>query len=109
MIDVLQGVPICIAHHAPLTKRVIENAPDLRFFIVCRGGPVNVNVPVATQHGVLVAFTPARNAAATAEHTIAMILSAMRLIPRQTQPSGGANGRETTHGQQQVLNLKPRR
>jgi D-3-phosphoglycerate dehydrogenase / 2-oxoglutarate reductase len=81
MIAALQGVSICIAHHAPLTKRVIENAPDLRLFVVCRGGPVNVNVPAATQRGILVAFTPARNAAATAEHTIAMMLSAMRLIP----------------------------
>jgi D-3-phosphoglycerate dehydrogenase len=82
MIAALRGVSICIAHHAPLTERVIENAPDLRLFIVCRGGPVNVNIPAATQRGILVASTPARNAAATAEHTIAMILSAMRLIPQ---------------------------
>jgi D-3-phosphoglycerate dehydrogenase len=82
MIAALKGVSICIAHHAPLTRHVIENAPDLRFFIVCRGGPVNVNIPAATEHGILIAFTPARNAAATAEHTIAMMLSAMRLIPQ---------------------------
>jgi D-3-phosphoglycerate dehydrogenase len=81
MIEALQGVSVCIAHHAPLTERVIEHAPDLQLFIVCRGGPVNVNVPAATQHGILIAYTPARNAAATAEHTVAMMLSAMRLIP----------------------------
>jgi D-3-phosphoglycerate dehydrogenase len=82
MIKALQGVSICIAHHAPLTKNVLEHAPDLKLFIVCRGGPVNVNVPAATAHGVTVAYTPARNAAATAEHTIAMILSALRGIPQ---------------------------
>jgi D-3-phosphoglycerate dehydrogenase len=81
MIDALQGVSICIAHHAPLTRHVIENAPDLKLFIVCRGGPVNVNLAAATEHGIAVAYTPARNAAATAEHTVAMMLSAMRLIP----------------------------
>lgn len=81
MITALQGVSICIAHHAPLTRRVIENSPDLDLFIVCRGGPVNVNLEAATEHGILVVNTPARNATATAEHTIAMMLSAMRMIP----------------------------
>lgn len=81
MIEVLKNVSICIAHHAPLTRRVIENAPDLKLFIVCRGGPVNVNLAAATEHGIVVAYTPARNAAATAEHTVAMILSAIRAIP----------------------------
>jgi D-3-phosphoglycerate dehydrogenase len=81
MIEILQGVSICIAHHAPLTKNVLEHVPDLRLFVVCRGGPVNANLEAATRHGVSVAYTPARNAAATAEHTIAMILSALRGIP----------------------------
>lgn len=82
MIEVLQGVSVCIAHHAPLTKNVLEHTPDLKLFIVCRGGPVNVNVPAATEHGVTIGYTPARNAAATAEHTIAMILSSLRGIPQ---------------------------
>jgi D-3-phosphoglycerate dehydrogenase / 2-oxoglutarate reductase len=82
MIKELQGVTLCVAHHAPLTRRVLEYAPDLRLFVVCRGGPVNVNVEAATQHGVTVGYTPARNATATAEHTVAMLLSAVRGIPR---------------------------
>ena len=82
MIAVLAGVSVCVAHHAPLTKRVLQHAPDLKLYVVCRGGPVNANVAAATEHGVAVAFTPARNAAATAEHTIAMVLSALRGIPR---------------------------
>ena len=81
MIDLLRGVSLCIAHHAPLTRRIMEHAPDLKLFIVCRGGPVNVNVPAAIEHGITIAYTPARNAAATAEHTVAMMLSAMRGIP----------------------------
>jgi len=64
MIEILQGVSICIAHHAPLTKNVLEHVPDLRLFVVCRGGPVNANLEAATRHGVSVAYTPARNAAA---------------------------------------------
>lgn len=81
MIEMLRSVSICVAHHAPLTEKILDHAPDLRLFVVCRGGPVNANLDAATRHGVSVAFTPARNAAATAEHTIAMILSALRGIP----------------------------
>ncbi len=83
MIEALKGVQLCVAHHAPLTERVLQQAPDLRLFVVCRGGPVNANVKAATEYGVAVAYTPARNAAATAEHTIAMILSTLRGIPHK--------------------------
>jgi D-3-phosphoglycerate dehydrogenase len=82
MIEVLKGVSICIAHHAPLTERVLRQSPELRLFVVCRGGPVNVKVTAATEQGVTVAYTPGRNAAATAEHTIAMLLCALRGIPQ---------------------------
>ncbi len=81
MIEALQGVSLCIAHHAPLTQRIMQHAPDLKLFIVCRGGPVNVNLAAATERGIQIVYTPARNAAATAEHTVAMMLSAMRGIP----------------------------
>lgn len=81
MISALEGVSVCVAHHAPLTTRILEHAPDLRLFVVCRGGPVNVNIKAATERGVAVAYTPARNAAATAEHTVAMIMAAIRRIP----------------------------
>lgn len=80
MIRELEGVSLCIAHHAPLTRKVIEASPALRLFIVCRGGPVNVNLDAASQHGISIAYTPARNAAATAEHTIAMMMCAIRNI-----------------------------
>jgi D-3-phosphoglycerate dehydrogenase / 2-oxoglutarate reductase len=81
MITALQGVSVCVAHHAPLTRHVLEHAPDLRLFVVCRGGPVNVNLEAATEKGVVVAYTPARNAAATAEHTVALIMAAIRRVP----------------------------
>ncbi len=81
MIELLGGVSLCIAHHAPLTKRVMEHAADLKLYIVCRGGPVNANIAAAKERGITVGYTPARNAAATAEHTVALLLSALRGIP----------------------------
>ncbi len=82
MIEALEGCSICIAHHAPLTKRIIASSPELRLFVVCRGGPVNANLGAATDAGILVGFTPGRNAVATAEFTVATALAAVRGIPR---------------------------
>lgn len=81
LIAALDGVDACVTQMAPLTERVLGASPDLRFFGVGRGGPVNANVDAATEHGTLVSFAPGRNAVATAEHTVAMLLAATRRIP----------------------------
>ena len=80
MIATLQGCTRCIAHHAPLTKRIIAACPELRLFVVCRGGPVNANLVAATEAGILAGFTPGRNATATEEFTSATALAAVRGI-----------------------------
>jgi D-3-phosphoglycerate dehydrogenase / 2-oxoglutarate reductase len=66
---------------APFTHRVLAAADALRLFVCTRGGPVKVNVPAATGRGVLVCATPGRNAVAAAEHTVALLLAALRRIP----------------------------
>ncbi len=81
VIHALEDATLCVAHHAPLTERVIQACPDLRLFVVCRGGPVNANIPAATEAGIAVCFAPGRNATATAEFAVAMILAALRRIP----------------------------
>jgi D-3-phosphoglycerate dehydrogenase len=81
LIEALQGVEICVTQMAPLTERVLKECPDLRLFCVSRGGPVNANLDAATRHGVAVSFAPGRNATATAEHTVALMLAATRRVP----------------------------
>jgi D-3-phosphoglycerate dehydrogenase len=81
LIESLRGVKVCLTQMAPLTARVLEASPDLELFAVSRGGPVNANLAAATGHGVAVTFAPGRNAESTAEHTIGMMLAAMRRIP----------------------------
>ncbi|MGI5132133.1 NAD(P)-dependent oxidoreductase [Pseudonocardia sp. CA-107938] len=82
MIAALDGVQVCLTHLAPLTRRIIEASPDLRLFAVSRGGPVNANLGAATEHGVTVTYAPGRNATATAEFAIGLILAAARGIGR---------------------------
>ena len=83
LIAALRGVQVCLTQMAPLTDRVLTECPDLRLFAVTRGGPVNANIAAATRHGVAVTYAPGRNATATAEHTIALLLAAVRQVPQR--------------------------
>lgn len=82
LIEALDGVEVCVTQMAPLTQRVLDASPSLRLFCVSRGGPVNANLEAAAKAGVAVTFAPGRNAVATAEHTLAMLLAATRRIPQ---------------------------
>ena len=82
LIEALAGADICLTQMAPLTRRVIEASPRLRLIGIGRGGPVNANLKAAAEHGVAVCRAPGRNAGATAEHTLGMILAATRRIPQ---------------------------
>ena len=81
LIEALRGVEIVVTQMAPFTARVLNSADDLRLVVVCRGGPVNVNLEAAAARGVEVRSTPGRNAVAAAEHTVALLLAALRRIP----------------------------
>ncbi|MFI1012977.1 2-hydroxyacid dehydrogenase [Streptomyces sp. NPDC020965] len=81
LIKALDGVEVCVTQMAPFTERVLDSAPALRLIAVCRGGPVNVNAAAARERGVRVCYAPGRNAAATAEFTIGLMLAALRGIP----------------------------
>ena len=80
LLGLLPGIEIAVTEMAPFTARVISAAEALRLIVVCRGGPVNVNLDAATERGIPVCYTPARNAAATAEYTIGLLLAAMRRL-----------------------------
>ena len=80
MLAALDGIEVVVTEMAPMTRRVLDGAPALRLIVVCRGGPVNVNLEAATERGIPVCYSPARNAAATAEYTIGLLLAALRHI-----------------------------
>jgi len=81
LIAALDGARACVTQMAPITRRVLEACPDLELVAISRGGPVNADLVAARERGVTVTFAPGRNASATAEYTIAMMLAAMRRIP----------------------------
>lgn len=76
------GREVLVTQMGPVTERVLAASPGLRLVVVCRGGPVNVNLDAAKHHDVRVCFSPGRNAAATAEFTVGLLLAALRRIPQ---------------------------
>jgi D-3-phosphoglycerate dehydrogenase len=67
---------------APISRRLIEQAGNLQAIACGRGGPVNVNVAAATEHGIPVLHAPGANAQAVAEFTLALMLAALKRIPQ---------------------------
>lgn len=85
LMEALQGCVALLSQVAPVTEKVFAHCPELRFVGVSRGGPVNVNLAAAQEHGVVVANAPGRNATATAEMTVGLILALVRNIPSAHQ------------------------
>ncbi|MEO3748161.1 2-hydroxyacid dehydrogenase [Plantactinospora sp. B5E13] len=83
LIAALPGVEVAVTQMGPFTARVLAAADALRLLVVCRGGPVNVNLAAAAEAGIEVCSTPGRNAVAAAEHTVALLLAALRQIPQR--------------------------
>ncbi|MEU5598291.1 2-hydroxyacid dehydrogenase [Streptomyces sp. NPDC020298] len=82
LIGALADAEVLVTQMGPVTARVLDACPRLRLVVVCRGGPVNVNLDAARAHDVRVCFAPGRNAAATAEFTVGLLLAALRRIPQ---------------------------
>ena len=83
LIDRIQNddIQIVIVEADFIFDEVFENTDRLRFIGICRNTVNNVDIEAATEHGVLVVNTPARNAVSVAELTIGLILSLARHIP----------------------------
>lgn len=65
-----------------VTKKVIDAAKKLKLVGRAGVGVDNVDIPYATEKGILVMNTPSANTLSAAEHTCAMILAMARNIPQ---------------------------
>lgn len=72
-----------------VTKDVLAKAPKLRVIGRAGVGVDNVDLPAATDAGVLVMNTPGGNAVSVAEHTLALMLSMARSVPQASASTRG--------------------
>ncbi len=78
----LDKFDIIIVQFAPISKKLIDNAKNLKVIGVLRGGTENIDTNYANEKNIAVLNTPGRNARAVAEFTMGMILCEVRNIAR---------------------------
>jgi phosphoglycerate dehydrogenase-like enzyme len=76
----LQDADILVTEADDITPRVLHECTHLKAVISCRGTAVNVNLPAATEEGVLIANTPGRNADAVADLCVCLMIMVARNI-----------------------------
>lgn len=69
---------ILIVSAEKITKQVIKSSPTLQMIVVTRGNPVNVDIDICKEEGIIVTCTPGRNSNSVAELVIALMISLSR-------------------------------
>ncbi|MGI5839443.1 MAG: 2-hydroxyacid dehydrogenase [bacterium] len=80
MAEQVKGADILIVELDPVTAEVIEAGTELKLIGCCRGNPVNVDIRAATDHGIPVLYTPARNAYSVAEMVVCYMIMLARNV-----------------------------
>jgi D-3-phosphoglycerate dehydrogenase / 2-oxoglutarate reductase len=82
LFDALAGVEALLVRSATrVDAEVLEHAPRLKVIARAGVGLDNVDVPAATERGVMVVNAPTSNIVSAAEHAIALLLAVARHVP----------------------------
>ncbi len=76
---------LLIRSEVKVTAEIIEAAKKLRFIGRAGTGVDNVDIPAATQKGIVVANVPGGNTISAAEHTVGLMLALARNIAQANQ------------------------
>ncbi|MHC1740565.1 MAG: 2-hydroxyacid dehydrogenase [Anaerolineaceae bacterium] len=96
--EALQDAEIALVGYENLNREIIEKSKKLKLIGCPRSNPVNVDIQAASDHNIPVLYTPGRNAIATAEYTLGLMLAESRNIARSyhAMKSGKFLGNPTT-------------
>ncbi len=76
------GARLLVVEIETVDAAVLDALPGLAVVATARGAPTNVDLAAATDRGIPVLHTPARNAASVADFTIGLILAQCRSLAR---------------------------
>ena len=80
LIELIPEINILIAGTEPITRKVIDNAPNLKIISRVGIGLDNVDLIAAKEKGIKVSYTPDAPAPAVAELTMGLILNLLRFV-----------------------------
>lgn len=80
--DACRDADIIITEFCTITRKLIDNCPNLKVIGVLRSGIENINLAYANEKNIMVFNTPGRNADAVADFTIGLLLAECRNIAR---------------------------
>lgn len=102
----LEGVDVFVTEADPVRDEDMAAFTTLKVICSCRGNPVNVDVAAASRRGLLVINTPARNAEAVAELTVALMIMLGRKIPDAISLLKDSPDRKTREGMRAYFELR---
>jgi len=76
---------LAIRSSTKITQDILDAATNLKVIGRAGIGVDNIDIPTATQNGVIVMNTPFGNSVTTAEHTISMMMALARSIPQANE------------------------
>ena len=82
VLEIVEDIDAMLIRGTEITREVFENAPNLKVVSRAGIGVDNIDIPAATDHGVIVANAPRGNVYAAAEHTIGLAFNAAKRIPQ---------------------------
>lgn len=82
IVEAVGEAEVITVHFAPIPEAVLKAGSTLKAVVVARAGTENVNIEVASEHGIAVVNLVGRNAPAVAEQAIALMLAETRDIAR---------------------------
>ena len=80
LIELIPDIDVLIAGTEPITKKVIDKAPNLKFISRVGIGLDSVDLIAAKERGIKVSYTPDAPAPAVAELTMGLILTLLRSV-----------------------------
>ena len=80
LIELIPDIDVLITGTEPITKKVIDKAPNLKFISRVGIGLDSVDLIAAKERGIKVSYTPDAPAPAVAELTMGLILTLLRSV-----------------------------
>ena len=78
----IKEATVLVVHLCPVSRKLMESAPNLKYILTNRGGLENIDVEAARELGIHVINNPAHNSNAVAELTLCLMICETRNVAR---------------------------